>query len=113
MVGSRDRGQGASARDARRGPRHVPIRYLVALGLIVSVLSVAWGFTGIEGFRMTAPPGQSFLGYERHRGRAVEPDIIWEGVVDGWDTPPEMILMPFFQKVWHDMGLGERPDVPN
>ena len=78
-----------------------------------SPLRLIAGFTGIEGFRMTAPPGQSFLGYERHRGRAVEPDIIWEGVVDGWDTPPEMILMPFFQKVWHDMGLGERPDVPN
>ena len=60
MVRSRDRGPGVSARDARGGMRHVPIRYLVALGLIVSILSVAWGFTGIEGELRLRDQGLAF-----------------------------------------------------
>ena len=48
-VRPRQRGQGDNAPGVTGGSSHVPIRYLVAIGLVVSVLSVAWGFAGIEG----------------------------------------------------------------
>lgn len=75
-------------------------------------LRVIAGFTGIKGFQMTAPRGVDFKGLEKFRGEAVESEIIWEGTVDDWKTAPDEILMPFFQKVWHELGL-ERPDAPN
>ena len=75
-------------------------------------LRVIAGFTRIEGFKMVAPPGQTFRGFEKFRGRAVEPELIFEGKVDDWETPPQQILMPFFEQIWHALGL-ERPDVPN
>ncbi len=38
----------------------MPLRYLVALGLVVSVLSVAWGFAGIEGELRLRDQGLAF-----------------------------------------------------
>ena len=42
------------------GSRHLPLRYLVALGLIVSIVSVAWGFAGIEGELRLRDQGLAF-----------------------------------------------------
>ncbi len=44
---ARVEGDDALINSTRTG--HVPVRYLVALGVVVSMLSIAWGFSGIEG----------------------------------------------------------------
>lgn len=76
-------------------------------------LRVIAGFTGVEDFKMFAPSGLEFRGFEQFRGRAIEPEIIFEGMVEDWETPPQEFLMPFFEQVWHDLGLDDHPDVPN
>lgn len=75
-------------------------------------LRVVAGFTGVEGFKIVAPPGQTFGGFEYFGGKTVEPEIIFEGEVDDWKTPPEKVLLPFFEQIWHALGL-DRPDVRN
>ena len=76
-------------------------------------LQVIAGFTGVEGFKIAVPEGVQFGPHERFGGKAVAPEVTFEGIVDDWDTPPEGILMPFFEKIWLEFGCGERPDAPN
>ena len=71
------------------------------------------GFTGVTGFRIAMPYGFCIDGYKKIGGKVVEPDIIIEGSVGDWEQPPDDILMPFFEHIWHEFGFDERPDAPN
>ena len=71
-------------------------------------LRLVAGITGIEGFRMAAPPGMHFS-RDRYGGRAVERDIIFETRINDWKATPTETLKPFFERVWEAFGL-ERPD---
>ena len=66
------------------------------------------GATKVEGYRMVAPQGMSF-GFERFDGRVVEPHIVYEGIVENYQSEPAQILRPFFNRVWEECGL-DRPD---
>jgi hypothetical protein len=63
------------------------------------------GATDVEGYRM-AMPG-SFPSYS---GIVVNKDIVFEGMIDGYEKKPADILRPFFNHVWEECGL-ERPDI--
>jgi hypothetical protein len=68
------------------------------------------GLTGIEEFKIQAPRGMTFGGFEKYAGRAVEAHIVFEGTVD-WSTPSLEVLRPFFEAVWDTFGL-QRPKAP-
>lgn len=74
-------------------------------------LRLVAGITGIEDFKMAAPPGKRFSGFELYGGRAVEPDVIFETTLGDWSVPPAEILSPFFEMVWEAFGLS-RPEMP-
>jgi len=67
------------------------------------------GATGVEGYRMTAPSGMDFGGFERFGGRVVEENLIYEGTIPDYELPVTSILRPFFDYVWEECGLN-RPD---
>jgi len=59
-VGIPSRDVGNSGGDRQRESWHIPIRYFVMFGLVVSALSVAWGFAGIEGELQARDRGTAF-----------------------------------------------------
>jgi len=67
------------------------------------------GASDVIGFRMTAPAGMHFGGFERFAGDVVEQHIVYEGEIDSYDIPILEILRPFFDHVWEECGL-DRPD---
>lgn len=67
------------------------------------------GATDVAGYRMLAPDGMEFPGYEKFRGSVVEEHIIYEGLIEDYDMKPTEILRPFFNLLWEECGL-ERPD---
>lgn len=78
------------------------------LGLVPLFRYIA-GFTGVKGYRMAAPEGIHFGGFQRYAGEVVEPDIIFEGTIDRIDQDATDILRPFFEAVWDACGL-RRPE---
>jgi hypothetical protein len=66
------------------------------------------GATDVEGYRMTAPPGRHFGGYEKYRGAVVDQHIVYPGIIESYDIDISEALRPFFEKVWEECGL-ERP----
>lgn len=74
------------------------------LKLICPIRFVA-GATGVEGYRMTAPPGMNFRGFEKVAGRVVESNIVYEGIIEDYEVAPTVILHPFFEKLWEECGL--------
>lgn len=79
-----------------------------ALKLSLPIWFIA-GVTDVAGYRMLAPDGLTFGGYERTAGSVVENHIIDEGLITGYDMKATDILKPFFNRVWEECGL-ERPD---
>jgi hypothetical protein len=67
------------------------------------------GATGVEGYRMTAPSGMDFGGFERFGGRVVEENLIYEDTIPDYELQVTSILRPFFDYVWEECGLN-RPD---
>ncbi|MBN2313940.1 MAG: hypothetical protein JXM79_08410 [Sedimentisphaerales bacterium] len=67
------------------------------------------GATGVEEYRMTAPSGINFAGFEKFAGRVVEENLIYEGTITHYELPVTTILRPFFDYVWEECGLS-RPD---
>jgi hypothetical protein len=67
------------------------------------------GITGIEGFKISAPEGMGFGGHARYGGMAHETEITFETVLRDPEEPSEIILKPFFRRVWDGFGL-ERPE---
>ena len=76
---------------------------------MVTPLKFIAGATGVEGYRMTAPSGMDFGGFERFGGRVVEENLIYEGTIPNYELPVTSILRPFFDYVWEECGLN-RPD---
>ncbi len=74
-------------------------------------LRVIAGFTGINDYKIAASSGFSFNQIDKFGGKAVEPRIIFDGVIDDWSILPETFLMPFFEQVWEAFGL-DRPNTP-
>ena len=67
------------------------------------------GATGVEEYRMTAPSGMNFGGFEKFGGRVVEENLIHEGTITNYELPVTAILRPFFDYIWEECGLN-RPD---
>ena len=67
------------------------------------------GATDVAGYRMTAPQGMDFPGYERFRGNVVKPHVIYEGLISDYDMKVTDMLRPFFELLWEECGLN-RPD---
>ncbi|HKJ62568.1 MAG TPA: hypothetical protein VKA94_11365, partial [Hyphomicrobiales bacterium] len=70
------------------------------------------GITGIEGFKIEAPPGMGFGGYERHGGKFTESEVFKRFVVESQDIDSEEVLQPFFETVWEEAGQTSRPTMP-
>jgi len=67
------------------------------------------GATDVAGYRMAAPQGMNFGGFERFAGNVVENHIIYEGLITDYDVKAADILRPFFNLLWEECDL-ERPD---
>jgi hypothetical protein len=67
-------------------------------------LTLKAGITGIDGFRIAAPP-QLFQNYEALGGRAVKHDVDFSAAIRDWGISSDEILRPLFEKVWDAFGL--------
>ena len=76
------------------------------LGLTLPLTFEA-GLTGVEGYRMVMP--SNF--HERFAGLLTEDSVFHIGSVDDYDTSAKEHLMPFFEKLWRECGLGRPKDV--
>ena len=74
-------------------------------------LKLIAGATDVEGYRMTAPSGMDFVGFDRFGGNVVEQHLIYETKIESYDEDPSAILIPYFKYVWEECGL-ERPNKP-
>ena len=70
-----------------------------ALGLRLP-LNVEAGLVGIEGYPIAVQHGM--------RGKLLQDNIIWKGVVDSAELPAHALLEPFFKHLWAKCGV-ERP----
>lgn len=67
------------------------------------------GATNVKGYRMTAPTGMHFGGFEKFAGSVVEQHITYDGKIENYDEKVTDILRPFFNHIWEECGL-DRPD---
>jgi hypothetical protein len=63
------------------------------------------GTTNIEGYKITAPHGFTFIEPMNCAGLAVEKQIIYEGIIEDYLTSPEVILLLFLRQVYDYFGL--------
>lgn len=69
------------------------------------------GFANVEGFRM-APTGVG--AFNLYGSDAVlDQHIVETGQITDYETEPLELLRPFFERVWRECGVSERPDVIN
>lgn len=67
------------------------------------------GAVNVEGYKLAGPTNAYFPGFQNFGGRASNDHIIYEGEITDFDSSPNEILLPFFQKIWEECG-EERPD---
>ncbi|WP_420208931.1 hypothetical protein [Candidatus Electronema sp. JC] len=69
-------------------------------------LKLIAGVDNVKDFKMKINSGRNSYWFE---GNIVDEHLIKKITIDNYDTPPRLILMPFFKYVWEECGLT-RPD---
>jgi hypothetical protein len=68
------------------------------LNLVLPLRFIA-GLSGVEDFSITTSSCS-------REGHCVEEEIIYEGIIEGYDVPPRDLLIPFFQRIWEACGFN-------
>jgi len=74
-------------------------------------LTIVAGFTGVQGLEFRHPMKQG-VWWNPATTHCNSPNILWQDEIEGLNSEPKAILLPFFDTVWDHCGLSREKWFP-